>query len=70
MKRKKKKKDKEKQAGESCPIKIWCLWSEVLTSEGGDWKGVKAGGGAREFVLPCRTFGIGQAALTVTKQVI
>lgn len=41
-----------------------------LLLRGGDWKGVKAGGGAREFVLPCRTFGIGQAALTVTKQAI
>lgn len=33
-------------------------------------RGVKAAGGAREFVLPCSNLGIGQVALRVSRKAI
>lgn len=36
----------------------------------GEVRGVKAAGGAREFVLPCSTLGIGQVSLRVSRKAV
>lgn len=58
----------ERKTKPSGVSRIGCLWSVVVIFEGGARGGVKAAGGAREFVLPCSTLGIGQAALRVWKR--